>query len=225
MPAFIGSRIALLYKPAAAEAPAPPANPVNYLGFNSSATNTTLYNFTSSALGTADGDRLIVVLARLGVAVGGVSSISVGGTSLTSVGAMNDLYVFAGKVATGTSATIAVTLSGGNAGNCTISWYSMITTQSAPSGITSENISSGVPDSSLSVTVASGGGYIAFGFTSDTADRAATWTGATEDVESFVEGSTDCNYTSARGNVSGNISLSWASATGSGKYGYITIDP
>lgn len=117
---------------------------ITYVTSYTSASNATTYSFPSSSIGTASADRLVVVVVENGVigssaartlssgTIGGVSATVHTGTSDADTGPTNPVAVdmMSLVVASGTTATIAVTLSG-LASCCKISIYTVTSYNSA----------------------------------------------------------------------------------------------
>lgn len=111
---------------------------ITYVTSYASTSNATTYSFSSSSIGTASADRLVVVVVENGVigasaartlssgTIGGVSATVHTGTSDADTGPANPVAVdmMSLVVASGTTATIAVTLSG-LASCCKISIYTV----------------------------------------------------------------------------------------------------
>jgi hypothetical protein len=101
---------------------------LDYIGAVSNTTGATTYTFTTANIGTAASDRVIVVGVMLNSSVSRtVSSVTLGGNAMTSIVGTNsasNTALFRISVASGTTADIVVTGSGG-ANGCYVVVYSL----------------------------------------------------------------------------------------------------
>jgi hypothetical protein len=165
--------------------------------FVSDTSSQTSYTFNTTAIGSADASRLVVIAAasRQAGSVGAASGVTVNGNAATlvvsgaSTGTTNTVDIYQYALATGTTANIVITYPSAMA-RCGAGIYSVLGSNGvAPSGgavATSLNNSgsSSVPISG-SVTVPSGGGSIILGVISGT-PISFTETNYTEDYDNAV---------------------------------------
>lgn len=155
-------------------------------------TDAASYSFTSQPIGTASASRRVVV--ALGWASGSavtLSSVTIGGVSATidadtgNATGNRRVYFASAVVPTGTTATVAVTLSG------TVVRIGMglwTLTGGSPTGQTAVVINA--PSGTLTVTTVSGDVVLAAGFSSHTTNSiTTTWSGAgvTERYDTQIE--------------------------------------
>lgn len=161
-----------------------------YLGFTSSETDGTSYTFSSQSLGTAQGDRRIVVAvmgrketssgeAPTGVTVGGVSASLV--VSQQASGDRNSASLWIAEVPSGSTGDIVVTFANTQQ-RCGVGWWAVYGLESSTATDTAATATSG---GSLNIDVEAGG--VAFG-TANSGSASATfsWTGLTEDFDGAV---------------------------------------
>lgn len=166
--------------------------------FQTSATDSTLfqtsYTFTSQAIGTAASDRDVIVLVKLsGDVAASISGVTIGGVSATvisynggSSGASKAAIAIA-PVPTGTTATVVVSLSGGQGFECGIGVYTAnninltaydsghaagVGTNPAP------NVSINIPSSGFTIGVV--------GTQNDNSISGISWTNLTRDYQGAV---------------------------------------
>lgn len=150
------------------------------------------YSFASTAIGTASTDRIVVVGITVSAASSGatrsVSSVTIGGISATQlshvVGATwMTAAIYAAAVPTGTTATIAITMSG-TCGRCACAVWAMTGGSITPFDTATDTNASADPNASIDVP-ANGGAVAAAGSATSTT---TTWTGLTERVDTALEG-------------------------------------
>lgn len=219
MPAFIGSRRPLLYSPPVVVGGGGGGSILTWLDWDTLINNAASYSFTSKTLGVANANRRIVVVARHATSGPNITACTVAGITATQLQNAGENYLFIADVPTGTSGTIALTLDGTTA-NMSISWYRLITSNATPTFDDREDITSGgTQDADLSVTVPSGGAFVAHSYVEDTSDRAATWTSATEDLDAFPESATRANFSTASGTAStSTLRCNWSAGSGATCY-------
>lgn len=171
--------------------------------------NLSSYSFSSVAIGTAAATRRVVVcLAMDGAGGRSVSAVTVGGISATQVesAANNNLLcdMWVATVPTGTTATIAVTITGGSVTRCMYAVYALYNTLSATATFHSDDITSAY---SISTTIAANSVTIAmFG---SRGGGTSSWTNATEDYDSVsAEGGTVLSTASRADTASTTSSIS-----------------
>lgn len=143
----------------------------------------TTYNFASQALGTAAGNRKIVVAICAGTS-GQVSSVTIGGVSASHVvsvtGSEARTEFWVANVPTGATGTISVSLSA-SSGRCGIGVWAIYGAGSAAHDTATSTASPG----SVSLDVPAGGVAIA----ACTAQNpvTTTWSGLTENYDENIE--------------------------------------
>ena len=169
---------------------------ITYLQSAFDETDLTTYTFASQNLGTASGDRYIIVgvTARdFGTTAKSISSVTVGGVSATQVvgvqGAGSGTTISAlwiAAVPTGTTGNVVVTFSEQFI-KCDIALWAATAINSTATDTATDTVVSG-NDLSGAVDVTANGAVIAIGAT-DADARTSTWTGVTEDGEYATGGS------------------------------------
>lgn len=169
---------------------------LSFLQGNTSATDLTTYTFSGENLGTAAGDRYIIVgvAARAGATGRSISSITVGGVSATiSIQGTQDgaaaccvgaLAIAA--VPTGTTGDVVVTFSGGML-RCAIQLYRATGLSSATPSDTDSDVS-GAANPTVNLDVPAGGFAIGSGVSGSSSGGPVTWTGLTEDYDAQIGG-------------------------------------
>lgn len=180
---------------------------VEYTDTATDGTDTSTYTFTSRAIGTAAGDRKVIVgiyartpsstlLNVTGVTIAGITASAVTGTSNPNADGATSNYtgLWIADVPSGTTATVVVTTAV-NAARCAIAIYRATGISSTPSDVAvffGAAVASGAvtlnADVGADSVVVSVAGWATSGVT-------ASWTGMTnEDVDADVETS---HYTAA----------------------------
>lgn len=170
----------------------------SYLSRVTSSTNGTSYSFSSYGLGTASGDRHIVVIVYntsatssgslnpTGVTVGGVSATMIGPGTLTGGGTgLAVATIWLALVPTGTTGTIAVDFDS-TMSHCAVDGYSV--KGAANVGVVDSDAGGGFGVSSAnlgSVDYASGGVIIAGACSAS--NVSFTWSGVTERADATSE--------------------------------------
>jgi hypothetical protein len=160
-------------------------------GNNSGSLSGSTYTFSNVSIGTAASDRIVVICVSV-QANATISTVTIGGinaslgkeeiyTAATPDVVASIWYAF---VPTGTTATVAVTLSAGSDASITISTYE-VTGASAVLSDTDGNNGAAGSISITALTIPTGGGAI-FCFTNDTRTTAVAWTNATEHADANI---------------------------------------
>jgi hypothetical protein len=190
---------------------------LTYITGASSTANNTTYSFGTISIGTASADRLVVVVAggHTGSGSFSVSSCSIGGTAatrvVTSSGAAASSAIFQLGVASGTSASISVTWSGGQ-GRALIFVYRItgLISQTA----TGNNNTSGTNSTSLSTTLATSGAGVVIAGLMTGGVYSPTWGGVVQDSTLGPENSTGAG--ASKTGVAANASYAVSANDGSG---------
>jgi hypothetical protein len=169
----------------------PSGKALNYIGAVNNTGSATTYTFTTANIGTATSDRVIVVGVMLN-AVGArtVSSVALGGNAMTSIvgtSSASNTALFRISVASGTTADIVVTGSGG-ANGCYVVVYSL----TGWGTVTTYNSNSATGSSatiSTTIDTASNGAVIGIQNRFNTGAVNATAGFATQDVSASFDGS------------------------------------
>jgi len=148
-------------------------------------TNSTNLSFTGVAIGTADTNRKVVVVATGGIGGGTHSSMVIGGVSATlvaqeSAGANNHSSMWEAAVPNGTTATIAYTTSVADIRNAIGVWA----VYNASDVYYSSATSTADPLSAGGMTIPAGGVGIGGCYNGNTS--AFTWVGLTEDYDELI---------------------------------------
>lgn len=103
-----------------------PAASISYTSTSSSTNNQSNYTFNNMSIGSADANRVIAVAIYAGLN-GTATSVTIGGVSATKVVGVTGTVaeIWWASVPTGTTATVAISLSG-SAGRCAVSAYRII---------------------------------------------------------------------------------------------------
>jgi hypothetical protein len=158
------------------------------------------YSFTSLSFGMADADRYIVACLTIQASVDGVgiTDCTIGGITATQIvqsalaGGRRGAAIFIAKVPTGTSGTVAFTLSG-NAANASVAVYSVIGGPAASSTSSTDN----APTASLNI--AAHGAVIAVAIAGSGSSPSATWTNLTEDCDNNLgSGNLQCRSSASK---------------------------
>ena len=167
----------------------PPPTVKTYITGASSSGYTTSYTFSSTSIGTASSDRLVVVVVegRQAVVDRTVSSVTIGGVSATIVSATNVSGRYPGCIAyltvtSGTTADIVVTFSGSTGSGCAIQVYTL-TSLSSTTPVDSDQSGTVASPASVTLTTSSQGALIAGVGGNGGATGSISWTGPTEDYE------------------------------------------
>lgn len=149
--------------------------------------NSTTYTFTSQNFGTAAADRYIIVVFGSGRGSTGiaVSSATIGGVaasldvqlSANVSGSSAVSAIMSAPVPTGTSGTVAVTLSGAAGQNAAISVYSLTGSLTGTPSFTNSNGTGADPSTTLNCPA---GGAGVGGSTYRNSGGTTTWSGLTE---------------------------------------------
>ena len=177
-----------------------PAAIVTFTATAVDAVNRTTYSYSSQSFGDADASRIVVVGISHGGTVTEASGVTIGGVSATkaigvtggSGGAVSSIWY--AEVPTGTTGTIAATISGG-AGQCAISVFAVIGANSTPTDTGSHTGS--VMTANDTINVSDGGVIIGNQNSSPHAapTRTHSWTNLTERADAQLEG--DRSYSAA----------------------------
>lgn len=165
-------------------------------------TDLTTYSFTSTAIGTAAANRLVVVAGKAVSGTTGrtLSSATIGGVSATIViqhdlnaGQTDLTFIIAAVVPTGTTATVALTFSGGM-GRCGIGSFALYRLASTTA---TDTASDGTDVVTLDVdTVA---GSIVIAVVGDGASGVVGWSGVTiNGVQTEIESGNNLSVASAQ---------------------------
>lgn len=158
--------------------------------------NLTTYSFASQDIGAADATRrVIVALSASGsISARTLSSATIAGVGATihvNINSIDHFSIFSAQVASGTTATISVTLSGACIRAGIGIWRLINETSGTPHATASDaTMSSNVL--SLNIDVPSNGVLVAGGIYIGTA-ATASWSGATERYDAALEGGTTCH--------------------------------
>jgi hypothetical protein len=136
---------------------------LNYIGAVNNTGSATTYTFTAANIGTATSDRVVVVGVMLNSSVSRtVSSVTLGGNAMTSIVGTNsasNTALFRISVASGTTADIVVTGSGG-ANGCYVVVYSLTGWGTVTTYDSSSAASTSAATISATINTASGGAVI-----------------------------------------------------------------
>jgi hypothetical protein len=169
----------------------PPAT-LSFRGSNTLTTDTATYTFSSQDIGTAAGDRRVVVMWAVwaqnttntvtGVTIAGVAATigqltSAGGGSLFRLG-----YAIA-NVPSGTTGNVVISMSGSGGFNASIGvWAVYGLLSSTPTATGADNALAGDATANISLAIQAGG--VAIGAHQDVSNAATrTWSGLTEDYD------------------------------------------
>lgn len=160
---------------------------LQYITNVSSASDLTTYTFSSTSIGTAASDRYIIVSASLrSSAVRTFSSVTLGGSAMAQLvatdGAQTCIGIWGLHYPTGTTADIAVTMSGG-AGRCATGVWAVYGLNSLTPIDTSTSSASPMV---LDVNTTPGCVVIGAAYTAGTTGE--TFSGISEDFDAVVEG-------------------------------------
>lgn len=167
----------------------PPPTVKTYITGTSSSSSATTFTFSSTSIGTASSDRLVVVVVegRQAVADRTVSSVTIGGVTATIASGTNVPSKYPGCIAyltvtSGTTADIVVTFSGSTFGGCGIQVYTL-TSLSSTTPVDSDQSGMVASPASVTLTTSSQGALIAGVGGNGGATGSISWTGPTEDYE------------------------------------------
>lgn len=165
----------------------PPAT-VTYVGAAGVTSTVSTYTFSSQSIGTAASNRVVVVCPAIQSNGGSITSfgVTIGGTSATAIGSIEvssnedaATQCFYLSVATGTSATIVVTVNT-NGDAARIEVYNVFTTTPAPFASNGNNAAAGGTISTTLNIPANGVAIGAYSYVSSSGSPpATTWTGLT----------------------------------------------
>lgn len=133
-----------------------------------------VFNFTSTPIGTASARRHVIVAYR---GTGVVTSCVIGGVTATALSTFGPSF-FIAAVPTGTTATVTINVSVSTAHNITITVWSAYNLRSATATAVSTSTAS---PAALSLNVLGRG--LVFGLACSGNTAGVTWTGAVEDVD------------------------------------------
>lgn len=176
-----------------------------------SASNGSSYSFSSVGIGTAASNRLVVVTVHWG---GGSSASLTGGTiggvtaevAVTRTG-VQACGIMSAPVPSGTTATIAVTLSA-SADHCGIGvWAATDVSDQTPSDTAN---ATGTGDAEAEITVPTDGFVVAAAISDTTAT--VTWSGATEKFDASLASSD--RYSGAQVTTAGSATIEVEAAAG-----------
>lgn len=158
----------------------------SFVAVTDNTANLTTYTFSAHSLGTAAGDRKIVVAAMgTGGSPGGVSSLTVAGVSAASVieatNGAQTVSMWIADVPTGATGDIVVTFAAGK-NRCGIAVYALY---GAGSSTAFDTGSATADPYSDTLNVPANG--VAIAAAADTNNTTATWTGLTEDSDTAIE--------------------------------------
>lgn len=180
------------------------------------------YTFTSCALGSAAGDRRIIVGigARKSTATLSISSVTVGGVSasavVTAVDSASDniAALWIADVPSGTTGDVVVTFNEAGVQRCGIGVWRMVGASSGTASDTDSNtgVSTTPTIISKTLTIPTGGSAVGYSFTTGSA-LTATWTNLTESFDATVESGVFHTGASADIPAGGNTALQveWSS--------------
>jgi len=161
---------------------------VSYIGGTNNTTSGTSFTFTNHAIGTANANRRVVVVAYANDGAGNtITGITIGGNaaSIDAIEASIDqgsIAIASLPVASGTTATIAVTVNVSSA-RCRIEVYAVTGNLSIPARLDSDvDYKTGSSAATVTLDVAAGAGVVA-GVGTDGVDRTYSWTNLTKDNE------------------------------------------
>ncbi len=181
---------------------------VSYVNTYTDTTDQTTYTFSGASIGTASGDRIVIVTigSRANLARS-ISSVTIAGVTATAIATANDTSggadiaaMYAAAVPTGTTGNIVVTFSAAML-RCAIGVFAM----TGASGVTPHAT---MTDNTISTGVFTGtidcpanGAIVGTAFGSGNGSQAATWSGITEDFDTQPE-TTSNNVSAAHANFS-----------------------
>ncbi len=167
---------------------------VSYIGGAEDVTNASSYSLVGTSIGTAAADRVVFVAAHWGgVFDTALSSATIGGIAATiNIAVSGDggtnrmVAIFSAAVPTGTTATIALTMSG-STNRMHIEVYAVTGFSSVGDAQSSTPGAAGTADQTLTLTVTDGGGAIAARTINDSTTGTNAWSGVTEDSDGITE--------------------------------------
>lgn len=152
-----------------------------------SASDLTEYTFAGQAIGTAAGNRKVVVCVGAGASNRTISTLTVGGVSASLVkrqqSTNNTAEIWQAAVPTGTTADIVITFSGAN-NQVGIGVFAVYGAQSAAHD-TGASTANPMTDN---LDIPAFGVAVGVGYSSGTAARTYTWTNLTEYSDDVTEG-------------------------------------
>ncbi len=164
------------------------------------------YTYTAGAIGTAAAGRVIAVMVSTRPAPSTIA-VTVGGTSLTqrtsSSSAIATAYLFSGVVATGTSADVVVTTTGGPTTRLGVGVYPIY---GAASAVPHDTDTSTAEPSAATITVPVNGAAIGYVWANNATSY--TWTGLTERFDAAVETTLIHSGASATYHAGGDLAIS-----------------
>ena len=161
------------------------------------------YTFSSQDIGTAASNRNIIVVASTGGGGAGIdfaATCTVGGASIARIVDLegndnNDISVYQGVIASGTSAAVVITVAGGTMEKCGIAVHAVFGDRVSLNDLYTQAATTAAP--SGSVDVPAGGVIIAANkIQSNDGAFATSWTNATEVYDQVLEAGTNADMQS-----------------------------
>lgn len=165
-----------------------PSAVVTYIGASQNTLNQTSYTFTSTSIGTASADRIVVVgIGSVAVSAGNVSSVTINGTNATinTQISSGETCIASLPVASGGTATIAVNYTAGR-GNCTMYVWTIKKAKSVASK-SADSQSSTTSNPSITLDGQDGAVGCAVTFVNTAGTSSFTWSGLTENADQTAE--------------------------------------
>ena len=202
----------------------PSAVTVSFIGSTVSTANATNYTFTNHAIGTAAGNRKVVVAVGVsGSSTQSITSMTIGGSGASEIveQANTDnevscaLYELA--VASGTTATIVVS-GGRSANNCGVAVWAVYGAEASASATAADYAAASAADPTLSIDCPINGAIIASSHTNN-GGSTFTWSGVTENYDETIEatrthsGASDAFDTAQSGL---DVSAAWSNSLSKG---------
>jgi hypothetical protein len=183
---------------------------VTYIDSHSTGTDASSHTYASVSIGTASADRLVVVAAIddprniSGVTIGGNAAAQLRDAQAGGSGNSADMWGLV--VPTGTTATIVVSYSGGNASRGAIGIWTVTGHDPAQLPYDSAAYTGNGTGGTMQLDVVADGAIIAAGYS--VSDPAFSWTGITEDFEINVESS--ANHASGASATTGSTQSNYS---------------
>ena len=168
----------------------------SFTASDESASGSSSYSFTGLSFGAVDADRYVVAcLSWLGS--GSVSSCTIGGVSaaivIQSASALRNTAICIAKVPTGTTGTVAFSLSA-SATNAAVAVYRLV---GIPSAAAASSATSTASNPTASLNVAKNGVAIGVATAGAGSPPSASWSGITEDCDNNY-GSNQCRSSASQ---------------------------
>ena len=181
------------------------------------------YTFSSQDIGTAASNRNIIVVASTGGGGAGIdfaATCTVGGASIARIVDLegndnNDISVYQGVIASGTSADVVITVAGGTMEKCGIAVHAVFGDKVSLNDLYTQAATTAAP--SGSVDVPAGGVIIAANkIQSNDGAFATSWTNATEVYDEVLEAGTNADMQSGAYTAVTSAATVTVTATASG---------